>query len=129
MLRPARPSARDGSVKHVKGEHVKFGEVAGSQAPQGQYGHWRDVPTGDVQFWIWCDSHAGAFRRVGVVTKNGLLVTAVGAVSWVRPGSDAMPASCEGCVGAMAFRSLSVAAVRSARRSGITRVLLRDVLA
>ena len=129
MLRPARSSARDGSVKPVKGEHVKFGEVAGSQAPQSQYGHWRDVPTGKVQFPIWCDSHAGVVRRVGIVTTNGLLVTAAGAVSWVRPGSDAVLAPCERCVGAMAFRSLSVAAVRSRRKSGSIRVLLRDVLA
>lgn len=106
---------------------LRLGEDAGSESTP--YAHWRDVPAGKVQFPIFCAAHSGGPKRVAVVTKDGFLVTGVGGVSWVRPGDDSVLAPCERCVGALANRALSVAAVRSLRKAGTDRILLDEVLA
>ena len=92
------------------------------------YPNLQSVPPGKTQFAVICDAHAGGEDVVARVTKDGRLVTAVGSVSWVRPGSDLVLAPCSRCVGASAVRSLSVLAVKELRREGAGRIRSDDVL-
>jgi len=97
----------------------------------------REVAAADRLVAVYCGHHGHRGRRlVAVVTKSGRLLTCSSAVSWAKPPSDDIRASCDRCRLAvsehggpvMCFRILSVEKLRAHVRSGHRVVELDQIL-